>query len=158
MTKGSITSLFHSSQDPNGKVLNCLDLPKLDDEPRLSKNRLDCSKEVWRGVSGLSYLGAPYPSEKLSWYLAATDGAYSDFHSDCNGTSTRISVLVGGKIWIFAVPIDEALQSGHQLSQPEPPLGFMELFLEGFKGESIDWGRFRLVPIYLRPGYELYVP
>lgn len=116
------------------KILNALDIPNTSGIHSCGTNPLGTSTNSW-----LATQTTPPPS--LQWFLAATEGAFSDWHVDSDGLATRIKVVTGSKLWILG-----RLKNAF----PDEIRAFSEIEAETMNDDILD-----LVPIYLRPGMIL---
>jgi len=105
---GTLDHVLASARDEGGAILNALSFPL----PLSAINQTAYSSDVeaWRVTEGMPYCGdedAPYPTADMRWGLAATAGARSWIHIDCDGLSTVVDPLCGGRLWLLYSPHDE---------------------------------------------------
>ena len=90
-----IQHLFDSHQSPDGKILNALDSPfslSSHPSPSMASDLAACQKTV-----GKPRCEQEYPILSTRWGLAATKGAYTQVHIDCDGFSTYMQCKAGSK-------------------------------------------------------------
>ncbi|KAF5348123.1 hypothetical protein D9756_010740 [Leucocoprinus leucothites] len=134
----TVQDLLDAANIPEHKrILNALDIPNVDNfDNGLERNPLATCDLAWRATQNKR-------PPRLSWNLAATEGAYSDWHSDSDGLGTRIEVVCGRKIWVIGEFKHTDISNINAFSR----LGVEEI------GKEV----FNLTPIFLRPGMTLYM-
>ncbi|KDR86190.1 hypothetical protein GALMADRAFT_219157 [Galerina marginata CBS 339.88] len=141
------TTLGHvleCSRNPNGKILNVLDLPLgwkgAIPTPFSSETR------AWMATEGLPYCKTPLPADALRWALAATAGAHHSWHIDANGFGAKILVGCGGKL-LF-------------VGRPRAPDAFenVNMFINNMDTYSPCTERWDVEAIYLEPGDAIILP
>jgi hypothetical protein len=149
--KGTIKHLFQSHQSTNGKILNALDFPLLLSPHPPTSVASDLA--AWQKTIGLSGCDQEYPSSSTRWGLAATAGAYTKSHIDCDGFATYLQCKVGSKWWVVFGPPEGKDTSVfanwnfvHMLQSKKPGL---------FK--LLQTGQLRAEAVLLTPGTELCV-
>jgi len=138
-------TLLAAAHDPTKRrILNVLDLPNTGRLFPLPGNPLASCERAWYSVAGDAFcdIREPFPSE-LTWFLAATEGAYSKWHIDSDGLATRIKPLCGSKLWIL----------GRFKGRDT---GSIDLFKD-FSLDSMNSDILEFVPIWLQPGMTLYM-
>jgi hypothetical protein len=94
--------LIKSHESPRGKILNALDFPlPLNPHPHLF-----VASELYAWVETQDNIGCEqeYPTASSRWGLAATAGAFSKWHIDCDGFATYVQTKVGAKWWVVIGP------------------------------------------------------
>ncbi|KAF5348170.1 hypothetical protein D9756_010737 [Leucocoprinus leucothites] len=119
-----------------GKIINALDIPNTTGAFALGPNPISSSKHAWVATQNK-------PAPRLAWYLAATEGAYSDWHIDSDGLATRIEVLVGEKYWILGDFKDTMVSNTDS---------FAALAHDDLNTEILN-----MTPVLLKPGMTLYM-
>jgi hypothetical protein len=102
------------SQDPEGPIINALDLPSspsrtCEPPPSLSTDLAAFSATIDRPYCNENH---PYPQRSMRWQLCALQHANSRFHIDCGGFSTHVRCICGGKLWFLATAIE-----GHSIGE-----------------------------------------
>lgn len=108
---------------------------------------------AWHQTVRIPGCDQEYPLSATRWGLAATTGAYSKVHIDCDGFSTYIQCKVGSKWWVLIGPpegqdmsIFASWKIVHALQTKNP--GFFAI-VKTFK--------LRVEAVLLTPGTELYL-
>ena len=96
------------SKDPEGPILNALDLPSLPSHtcqppPSLSTDLAAFSSTLDRPYCNDNY---PYPHRSMRWQLCSLQHANTRFHIDCEGFATYAHCRRGAKLWFLATIID----------------------------------------------------
>jgi len=141
----SAETLLSAAHDPRQRrILNALDIPNNSRLFSWSENPLASCQQAWHSVAGDTFcnIKEPFPPE-LSWFLAATEGAYSKWHIDSDGLATRIRPLCGSKLWILG-----RFKDGKT--------GSIDRF-ENFNLDSMNADLLEFAPIWLQPGMTLYM-
>ena len=134
---GLFRDILDNAWNPDGKILNGLDFPKWDENPK------DCSAYAtdvvaWDYVRGKPHCGnftIPYPTAHMRWGLAGTANTMTSFHIDSDGFSTFLWVICGKKVWGIS-------------HAPELPLSSIDVFLD----ENLEAATHGIEAIVLRPG------
>lgn len=86
----------------------------------------------------------PFPAMACRWGLAATEGAFHLWHTNCNGFGTYIDTQVGYKWWVVA--------------QPKEPFDFSDIsfFSKKFDFSAANDDLCDIEAVLLPPGSRLY--
>jgi hypothetical protein len=101
--------MIHSiSKDPEGPILNALDLPSppsrtCEPPPSLSTDLAAFSATLDRPYCNENY---PYPYRSMRWQLCGLKHANTRFHVDFGGFSTHAHCRRGAKLWFLATMVD----------------------------------------------------
>ncbi|TFK59742.1 hypothetical protein BDN72DRAFT_905577 [Pluteus cervinus] len=134
----------HKIGATTGKSLNCLAL-------RMPRGEAPCRELSTDGHAFTTTdtmwttdgRGHPYPSDAMTWGLAATPGAHHLWHIDVSGLATRILVKSGVKLWFVAHP------------KPGKDFASVDFFnTSELEKCSADW---EVEVVVLRAGDELYM-
>jgi hypothetical protein len=102
---------------------------------------------------GMACLGATeeYPKSHMRWGIAATGGAFSNFHLDSNGLGTYISCVNrnGSNWWVIVSPKDKSDASAFASVEKVYP------FLNGDGADTVVPGDLQVEAVLLRPGTRL---
>ena len=144
---GTILDLARSSESPDGKILNALDLPlPLSEDGPLDTITSDLFAYITNQTADHNF-----PCSSTCWVLAATKGALTGFHIDTDGMVTYIQCVSneGCKWWIVATPRSDAGES-------EAFLDFQSLFdVYNLVDVSEMLSKVKLEAIYLTKGTRL---
>ena len=106
---------------------------------------------AWQQTVGQTGCNQEYPASATGWGLAATTGAYTKVHIDCDGFSTYIQCKAGSKWWVFIGPPEDQDMSifasweiTHALQTQNP--GFFSL---------VETAKLRVEAVLLTPGTDL---
>jgi hypothetical protein len=150
--KGTLKDFLAVAQDDNGKSLNGLDFPNPFDF--LPSIPFASQRIAWREVQGIQFCRDSPPTTSICWGLCATAGAYHRSHIDCDGFGTFIVPESGTKIWLIAVPKNQA---GAALDQQlfEDFAG-INLFIEDYDLDEANTHLWNWVAVVLKPGMTLW--
>ena len=104
--KGTLKDFLAAAQDDNGKSLNGLDFPS----PFEFFHFIPfASRQIaWHEVQGSPFCSEFPPTTSICWGLCTTTGTYHHSHINCNGFGTFIAPESGTKIWLMAIPKNQA--------------------------------------------------
>ena len=130
---------------PSGKILNALDLPLYDGSTEPTQYASDL--HAWDVTRGHHHVDqtSPYPTKHMRWALAGHENAITFLHIDCEGLSTDIMVIDGGKAW------------GFLRERRGNPLSSINFFLkDGFRLDQVlSSSEYDFEIVALRPGDRL---
>jgi hypothetical protein len=90
-----------------GKIMNALDIPLLSN---VQQHPLFTHLESFRSTQSYPLpTSQDYPVRDVNWALVATKDAHHGWHIDSDGFCTFVTVQVGLKLWVIAVPKDSSL-------------------------------------------------
>lgn len=145
-----MSDLLENARDPNGKILNAIDLPASFPVVDSILHPLSFATDVvaWDYVRGKPYCGSFtnfYPVAHMRWGLAGNANSISFLHIDSDGFSTVVQVISGKKVWgIYREDRREPLSSTEVFINPQFSLNDLS-----------DESTFGLEAIVLRPGDTL---
>ena len=144
---GLLSDILENARNPQGKILNGIDLPACFPAWDDSSKHLPYATDVvaWDYLRGKPYCGNftnPYPTEHMRWGLAGTTDAVTFLHIDSDGFSTFVRVITGKKVWTILRDV------------PKNPVSSIDFFIdETFSLDDIvNESTFALETIVLRPG------
>lgn len=108
---GTPRDLMHTLKATYPKALNGLDFP-LSDDP-FGSEKFSSDGASWQWTMGYAFCGRDEhkPISDIRWGLAATSGAFHEFHVDTAGFGTFIAPDCGTKLWM---PLSPKRQPGGQ--------------------------------------------
>jgi hypothetical protein len=80
--------LLKSHQSADGNILNALNFPLL--LSAYPSTFVASDLAAWQNPSGITGYNKEYPFSLTRWRLAATTGAYTKVHLNCDGSSTYL--------------------------------------------------------------------
>ncbi|KAJ3899183.1 hypothetical protein F5879DRAFT_811351, partial [Lentinula edodes] len=131
-SSGTLSDVILATQNPRGKILNCLDLPLSPDHfppPR----GLSTDSAVRQRLNG-------YFTHCKRWGLAATAYATHKGHVDVSGYATYVRVLVGKKYWIVGCP------------RTPGDFGSIDSFGQGYEADLSNSQQWAIHGVILEPG------
>lgn len=101
--KGTLLDLLKCQQE-SLKIVNALDFPMVSAPHPPTAIASDLAAFLATVDMPLCGRTIPFPVVDCRWGLAATDGAFHLWHTDCNGFGTYIDTQAGYKWWVLARP------------------------------------------------------
>lgn len=145
---GTFRQLLEAHNDPDGKLINVLDIPTRVSDPINAKalhSHLRACQTPTNGVPLVLQESFNRGHTGLTWGLAATRGTNHTWHIDAEGFATYINVVAGTKLWIIARPAERDI------------LGDVKFFTEGFRVNRTRPAHCTVEAILLQSGDGLYV-
>lgn len=146
---GTPQDLLDTLNATHPKALNGLDFPLSDDPFGPQKFSSDGVSWQWTMCYAFCPRDEHKPISDIRWGLAATSGAFHEFHVDTAGFGTFIAPDVGTKLWV-------PLSPKHQLGgRPFDFLGRTQVFYENFNISLPPPGDWVYDLVVLQPGMKL---
>lgn len=123
---GTPWDLLRTLEARHPKALNGLDFP-LSDDPFVPQ-KFSSDSVSWQYSMGFAFCKRDdhKPISDIRWGLAATSGAFHEFHVDTAGFGTFVAPDCGIKLWVALSPKDQAG------GRPYDFLGKTDVFYENF--------------------------
>ena len=150
MREGTTGDLLNSFNSPDGKILNSLDFPQAD-VCHVSHPPMSLASDLVAFRTMACHRAKDFfPTARMRWGLAATEGAFSSFHIDSDGFGTYVSCVNqnGAKWWVIIGP-----KGGNKQAN----FGFKDAFnfYLKFGADTAALGDVQVEAVLLRPGTRL---